>query len=225
MSHATVLVALSPKNIAKAPRSGKNGEDTPLLAAIAFQMAPFDEGGKWFAKGSRWDWWTVGGRWRGMFPGHRDVITRDEFEPEEFGKHKERVAEAQWVEIAKDMKKFPAKMFESLYGFPIGTTKDAWIAQAAARPFCCHSFLKDRKWHESGRLGWFGTSASTECERKAEEDGKEFVGRCIHKSRGAQIVSWTGPNDTEDTWRDLFYRRFVQDLPGDTTLVVVDYHV
>lgn len=29
-------------------------------------LAPYDEAGEWFADGSRWDWWVVGGRYTGL---------------------------------------------------------------------------------------------------------------------------------------------------------------
>ena len=47
MSHAVVLVAIRPTD--------------DVEAAIAEQMQPFDENGEWFADGSRWDWYQIGG--------------------------------------------------------------------------------------------------------------------------------------------------------------------
>jgi len=57
MSHALVLVALSPEDIAEAKG------DKEL--AVSHQMAPFEEA-DWFSDGSRWDWWIIGGRFSGM---------------------------------------------------------------------------------------------------------------------------------------------------------------
>ena len=54
MSHAAVLVALSPDDVKRA------GGD--VKEAVAYQMEPFNENGEWFKDGSRWDWWVIGGR-------------------------------------------------------------------------------------------------------------------------------------------------------------------
>lgn len=59
MSHASVLVALSPEDVTLG-----------IEQAIAFQMEPFDENGEWFKDGSRWDWYTVGGRYTGRLSGY-----------------------------------------------------------------------------------------------------------------------------------------------------------
>jgi hypothetical protein len=80
-------------------------------------------------------------------------------------------------------------------------------------------------WNEQERLGWFGGAAKTECEIKAESEGKEWVGRCVHEQDGAKVVSWTGPGDSEERWGRMFWPRFLEKLPDDTLLVVVDYHV
>lgn len=59
MSHASVLIALSPED-------AKVG----LEQAIEFQMEPFNEDGDWFKDGSRWDWYVVGGRYTGRLSGY-----------------------------------------------------------------------------------------------------------------------------------------------------------
>lgn len=58
MSHASCIVALSPAEIESAG-SVEN--------AVEFQMKPFDEKSEWFAEGSRWDWYSIGGRYSGKF--------------------------------------------------------------------------------------------------------------------------------------------------------------
>lgn len=55
MSHFSVIVLTK-------------GED-PVAEATRL-LAPYDEAGEWFADGSRWDWWVIGGRWTGSLDGY-----------------------------------------------------------------------------------------------------------------------------------------------------------
>lgn len=43
--------------------------------AVTPLLAPYDENGQWFAEGSRWDWWVVGGRWTGALDPEYDPRT------------------------------------------------------------------------------------------------------------------------------------------------------
>ncbi len=38
--------------------------------AVAQQMEPFHENDHYFSAGSRWDWWSIGGRYTGVFDGY-----------------------------------------------------------------------------------------------------------------------------------------------------------
>lgn len=45
-------------------------EDVPfdrssVEEALTRVLAPFDEQGEWGAEETKWDWWVLGGRWRG----------------------------------------------------------------------------------------------------------------------------------------------------------------
>jgi len=53
MSHAAIQVVVSPEEIAE--HGGVEG-------AVRFNMAPFKEGRELFADGTRWDWYSIGGR-------------------------------------------------------------------------------------------------------------------------------------------------------------------
>lgn len=277
MSHASLLVALSPEDVARA------GGD--IERAVSHQMEPFDENGKWFRKGSRWDWWTIGGRYTGRFaePGYdptsdprnlgtcflckgtgkRDdelgyrarqadpnyscngcggkgksvkfssewvpvgnVARRADLSEERLRESARLKAESVWAEWEAEKMKDDFSR-EEIYGIKAGETRADYVARKSAIVFSCYAFLKDREWNETARLGWFGSSAKTECEIKAEESGEAFSGRCLHKDEatGAKIVSWTGPKDDEEMWARMFWPRFVRRLPDDYTLVVVDYHV
>lgn len=56
MSHASLLVAVDVVN---------PSDRSEVHAAVSFQMEPYDENGHWFKDGSRWDYWTIGGRYTG----------------------------------------------------------------------------------------------------------------------------------------------------------------
>lgn len=104
-------------------------------------------------------------------------------------------------------------------------TLDAYLEKhAAQQPITAYAFLRDRHWHEAERMGWFGTSTFTECERKKPEDADAAFGKCLHKDdeTGARIVCW---NEPWELWSKHYYERFISKLHPEDTLVVVDYHV
>jgi len=270
MSHASVLVALSAEDLKAA--------NNDLKAAIAYQMEPFDEGGEYFANGSRWDWWQIGGRFSGKFAppdydphtdptnsescwvcrgtGCRDDAigcearkadpaytcngccgTRRMLKPagdwrdvgntaRRDGLTEENLRERRRADVERWWQGHLEERAKGWGGADKDLTKEQYFEKYAVG-FACYAFLRDREWHEQERLGWFGGSAKTECELKAEKQGEEFTGRCLHTDErtGAKIVDWTGPKDSEERWNRLFWARFLRDLPGDTLLVVVDFHV
>lgn len=277
MSHASILVALSPEDIKEA--------DNDIEKAIGHQMAPFNEGGEWFADGSRWDWWQIGGRFSGRFatpdyepsqdPRNQESCRlcdgtgkRDDMLGAEARKHDPNYTcngcggkgistkwPTDWVDhgnVAKRGDLDETKLIEARkvkyaamydewlveagppngyrrlgYGVNEGESKEDYVARKASAPLTCSAFLRNRQWHEGGRMGWFGTTIKTECEIKAATAGAEWTGRCIHhhEESGAKIFDWTGPKDDDEKWDALFWARFVRNLPPDTTLVVVDFHV
>lgn len=191
MSHASLIVALSPEQIE---------EHSYIYNAIMWNMEPFNENGEWFREGSRWDWWHIGGQYTAKF--------EPDYDPEKDP-----------VNWADGEVKWPSKWVDH------GNVVLRREAEHLTDKLTAFAFLKDRRWHESGRLGHFGCVTATECEIKAEEQGKEFTGRCIHKcgETGSQIISW---NESEDGhWDGLFWARFIRQLPAETTLVCVDYHI
>lgn len=226
MSHALCIVALSRDDLLK--------HDTPEKA-VAWQMKPFSENGHWFEDGSRWDWYVIGGRFPGRFLG-KDICTRVELTEEKLIAEREEGARQLWTEwTAEPLKKRKDKFFRSyIYGLEEGDTLEKVIARSKSRCFTAVVFLKDRRWCEKGRMGWFGSTTKTECQRSAESESKEgdidlatWTGRCLVKDEktGAEIVDFTGPKDSEDRWDRLYWPRFLRPLPPETTLVAVDYHV
>lgn len=57
MSHAALVVALTPEEVEK---------HKGIKEALDYQMAPFNENEEMFRDGSRWDWYQIGGRYTGL---------------------------------------------------------------------------------------------------------------------------------------------------------------
>lgn len=218
MSHANLLVAITTEDIK---------DHGGIEEAIGFQMGPFCENDEWLADGSRWDWWQIGGRFTGQ-------LSLVEYDP---AKDPDNI-ELCWLCNGTGTRTDMMVVANGCNGCRGTGHKTKWPTEwkdvgnvstrAKAAPLenrlAAYAFLKDRAWHETGRLGFFGCQTATECEIKAEEAGETFEGRCIHRDEktGAKIVSYGNENGR---WNELFWARFIRNLIGDTTLVVVDYHV
>lgn len=200
MSHALALVAVK--------MNGKTIED-----AVLEQMSPFDESGEWFKSGSRWDWWQIGGRFSGRFGGPL-YVTRSEITFESLNEIARRRLEQRWDEFERSDAGKSSGLRELLIG--PGKTKQEFVERGI--PWSAWAFVSNRRWNERERMGWFGGSTPTECERT----GKEHVKRCRSKVGDAEVLTW---NDDEETWKKKFWSRFIEPLEPDTTLVLVDYHV
>jgi hypothetical protein len=222
VSHASVIVAVSAKKL--------EDFDGDVQEAVSFEMEPFNEDrphdGGWFADGSRWDWWVIGGRFEERLLG-KDVCLRSELDEEKLRIANGVHAMDLWMKFQSDPGKNDAFTRSIIYGLEENDTVETVVSRHERNLLTAFAFLKDRKWCERERLGWFGTTTKTECEVKAVEKGEEFEGRCLVKDEttSAQIVTFSGPDDTKDRWDDLYWPRFIRGLPPDTTLVVVDYHV
>ena len=211
MSHASVIVAIEPTH--KLWTTGVPEQ------AVAWEMEPFDENGSWFADGSRWDWWVIGGRYSGRFCG-QDVVLLKDLQPNKCVAFQEKRLKETY---AKAMSEKDEKWMELCYGVKPNESEADFLSRNLQGEWFPSSFafLKDRHWHETGRLGWFGSITATECELAGRKDAPEW--KCLYKHEsGARVVSW---NSDEETWRKKFYSRFIQPLSPETTLVCVDYHV
>lgn len=215
MSHASVLVALDKAKV----------EADGLEAALAWEMEPFDENGTCFRDGSRWDWYQVGGRYTGKFLGNDTILV------------KELNLQAMAIQRKENFEKFfrdahadsRIDAMELIYGVKPDETLEQYLERECdGVVLSSYAFLSNRHWHEGERLGWFGSSTYTECERKdldkPTSDPSAWFGKCLHKDEtsGARVICW---NDPSEIWQRNFYRRFIEPLPPETTLVNVDYHV
>lgn len=220
MSHAKVVVALSAADV---KAHGVDG-------ALAAQMQPFDENGQWFAEGSRWDWYVIGGRYRGGLAG-RDVVLRRDLTVEACSAYAKQRALECWQAAeasCKGMGEQEALATRGfLYGLLPGDTLADLTKRYAKKPLMAYAFLRDHCWHERGRLGWFGGEVSAETDTPPGE--AVALPRVLHEAQGAKVLSWSNPalsaDDDEAAWGAEFWARFLADLPGDTTVVCVDYHV
>lgn len=232
MSHACCIVAVSPKEIKEAGS---------IELAVDAQMQPFQETNEWFEDGTRWDLYSIGGRWTGKLTAYDPTKDKDNYESCRFcGGTGTRGDIAYGPEAEWARQPTPAghpvigKGCNSCYGTGSRLKFESEFkeignichrSELTDESLKAYAFLRNQTWYERGRLGFFGMPASTECERKAMEEGGEYDGRCLHTcpKTGARIVSFD--EESDDRWPNLFFARFIRNLPPDTTLVVVDYHV
>lgn len=212
MSHATVIVAL------KLDKHLSDYSSDEIYELVSHQMEPFNEAGEWFKNGSRWDWFVIGGRYTGKFLG-QDIIYRKDLSDDNICEFKKKAAIDTWnkFQAEKNKDKFTR---EYIYGLSDNETKESLILKYQKRKISAYAFLINRHWHECERLGWFGTTAKTECEITMPE----WNGICLHKQDelGARIISYGIDNET---WGNLFFDKFIDKLEPDTVLVNVDFHV
>jgi hypothetical protein len=151
VSHFTVLVV---------------GED------VEAQLKPFDENGaKVKAKNAKWDWWTIGGRWS------KQLVTVEGLECDTSlvgeldrdamkAKQRKHAAEA-WAAAEKE--KTSADVRELIYGIERGMTREQYLD--ASEAFTTFAVLKDGKWYERGKMGWWACVSN---EKAADEWQAEF---------------------------------------------------
>ena len=199
MSHALLIVAVDAKT------------EADIEQAVAEQMAPFDEGSEWFKDGSRWDWYQIGGRFSGRFSG-RDYARRSEISQELLiAEMRERMGRT-WDKLIKE-----PSAYQKFSEFDPSETRESYVNRTAVG-FSAYAFLRNMAWHENERMGWFGVSAATECEIK----DPDYKGRCLHRDpeTEAKIIVYD-----DARWKERYWPRFIETLPGYTWLVAVDYHV
>jgi len=215
MSHGLVIVALEQAVSLSADE---------LAKAVGYQMDPFDEEDKWFKDGSRWDYWTIGGRYEGALLG-KNAARRVELTEEACHEASLERSRKLWKAWERELHKDEVTQ-HFLYGLDGVDSLESLLDRTAREsPIIAYAFLRNRVWHEKARLGFFGMTAATECEITAENKGMEYAGRCLVtcKETDAKIVSFD--EDRNDRWQELYYARFIRPLAPDTMLVAVDYHV
>lgn len=213
MSHAALLVAID---------ADKQVAGQAIEELVQYQMAPFDENGECFRDGSRWDWWIIGGRYSGQFCG-ADVIQVRDLDQARLKKYRAAQHKRTYTAAAANKEK-GVEWCKMIYGFdPSKVTEQEYLEKVQWFP-TTYAFLRNRHWHEPERMGWFGSPATTECELKNPDDPDVMANKRLHSDAetGAKVVVW---NEPWEIWQEHFYKRFVEKLPINTTLVCVDYHV
>lgn len=201
MSHALLLVAIAPTD--------------DVEGAVAHEMEPFNENGEWFKDGSRWDWWQIGGRWAGHY-GEDNVMAVGDIDLEQIKERRTKELKENHAAALADTK-IGREHLEFLYGVKPDESLDAYLTRMLRGVFPApYAFLRHRCWNERERMGFFGMGAPTECERQGKD-----THICSWEQAGARIVSW----GDSDSWGEKFYERFLANLPDETLLVTVDYHV
>ena len=202
MTHFRVIVAIGPKG------------DVEKL--VSEQLDPYDENGEWFADGSRWDWWVIGGRFSNMLLG-RDIIQvkqvfdlEKEMREESVCRARERWHQAQGEDEV---------ICSLVYGIDKETSLRELLEKAEKAWFPVGKFVHKHHWHEADRAGWWGGTTATECEVRGKE-----TQRCRWKDQKTEalITVW---NESDEDWGTKFVDRFLRPLPPETRLVMVDCHV
>ena len=171
--------------------------------------SPDQETGKygyWHNPNCQWDWFVMGGRWKGVFmlrngcsgvegqsgafgneaqnEGWVDQARKGDIDWEMMRQAHEVALEKEW-EGAKETEDGLKKI--GIFSGPM--TKEEYFNKHIN--FSTFAVLKDGKWYENGNMGWWGIVT----------DEKE-----------------------PDTWQDEF-DKLIQELPNDTLLTVFDCHI
>ena len=215
MTHFAGLVLAPTKKIEATARSEGAGQLAAFIAVSAL-VAPYAEDGEWGADGTRYDWFTVGGRFTGLLDDYKPWEDERNYEECRFcggtGTTTQAVANqypAYQQHVGKPciqcavgfdgkQKPFPGRALRFSY-----EPHDNDVMPARNIDFDRLRFVPsvivtpDGKWHEQHRTGMFASVLPNE----QGEEPKE-----------------------EDTWRREFSRLLEKYRDGHTA-IVVDFHV
>lgn len=158
-------------------------------------LAPYDEQGEWFAQGSKWDWWVIGGRWRGELlttnhsgiegesgvydnpptnPGGVDVARLGDIDWEGMYAARREVVKGWYQEI-----KAEGDRFNDLNGLD----EEGYLKAHA--PFRPQAILMDGEWREAGEMGWFGVGG----DKRNDEEWLKIWEETIAKTDKDRILA------------------------------------
>lgn len=106
--------------------------------------------GYWSNPKAKWDWYTVGGRWKDTLVFNDGSKGDSGLKKDiDFTKDMKEEAEKDWNEsLGKDAQ---ARMW--MYGVRDGDTKESYINRRSR--FSTFAILKDGEWIEKGKMGWW----------------------------------------------------------------------
>jgi hypothetical protein len=182
VSHFSVLV-LIPSDTSDVPE------------AVETMLAPFDENGQFFREGdentppSRWDWWTIGGRWTGSLDGYDPRTDPANLEPCDLcGGTGDRAAwrnEPRQNQVPSGCNGCDGKGIRVKWTLaphdgdiqPVAAIADGFVPYALVTP--------DGKWHEKAEMGWFGCPRTDE---KPENEWGAEVAKLYYENRQCLAV-------------------------------------
>jgi hypothetical protein len=106
----------------------------------------------------QWDYWTVGGRYSNRLMSKGGALCNScrisDLDHAGMARQRQVRRVETWKEYQKDLDAGrSAGMLEHLYDIKPGTTQDQYITTDPG--LSAFAFLKDGKWHEKGRMGWW----------------------------------------------------------------------
>jgi len=169
--------------------------------------------GHWYNPNAKWDWFSVGGRWRGFFklkPGAKGELGQDSWSsPKEDMKGKADIAKIKdidwegmdkeyydsakkrWNAWQEELKKPEKERQHPYFNFGVekGDTEKTYMDREGHwKPFC---IVMNDEWYERGTMGWWG---------------------CVSNEK------------EEDVW-DKEWKKLIAELDPETVLTAVDFHI
>lgn len=161
--------------------------------------------GRWTNPNSKWDWYSIGGRWTGSLkikknpkypddiyvgkPGLMTIPAKDNYADSirlcdiDFEGQKKDTIE----KLENDWKEIEQGNIDFMYGVDKNETKESYIQKYSN--FYTHAVIKDGKWYEKGEMGWFGITTNE-----------------------------------DENWEEEF-DKLIKSLPENTLLTIIDCHI
>lgn len=167
--------------------------------------------GRWTNPKSKWDWYSIGGRWSGFFKvkdnpkypedlyigrpgvfdnkpkkGYYDSIRLCDIDFEGMRIDSINEAKNSWNEAQQKILKGD-KHVNFMYGIDKDDTEESYVEKHSK--FSTYALINNGKWYAKGEMGWFGIS-----------------------------------NNEDDNWIEEL-NKLIHSLPEDTLLTIVDCHI
>ena len=184
MSHFNVLAVGDGVDEQLAPHQENNMGDVPEKYLEFREDEEMDvdaktgKRGYWYNPNSMWDWYQIGGRWRGYFklkkgrngtlgksgvfgnsPTHdADQARKGDIDFPTMRSANRKRAENAWTAYKKKLANGETIEPFWTYGICKGDTKKTYIKRQSS--IDTFAVLKDGQWYEKGQMGWFGFASN-----------------------------------------------------------------